>query len=149
MEIALITSSIPKGKIPYCKQASLYIEFSSTKDDSNTTVEIVLNDRVLLTQSLQTTTTYLTHKFSDEPGEHDFRIVLKGNPQGAMLHIHRITIEGLNMRSTIEDSGTCVMNNISHVPSEYMGQVGYQSLKFTTPIYPWLFKNERNDQYYL
>ena len=32
--------------------------------------------------------------------------------------------------------------------SEYMGQVGYQSLQFTTPIYPWLIANERKDTYY-
>jgi hypothetical protein len=48
----------------------------------------------------------------------------------------------------MEDSGECQLDGEPAVPSEYMGQVGYQSLKFTTPIYPWLLANERKDTYY-
>jgi hypothetical protein len=74
---------------------------------------------------------------------------LRGKPTGAMLHLHIIRIEGLNMRLTMEDSGTCQLDGETAIPSEYMGQVGYQSLKFNTPIYHWLLKNERKPSYYL
>jgi hypothetical protein len=144
-----IYSTIFQGKAAYRNQASLEIEFSSTAQENNLSVEISLDDRVILSQSLTTKVTKLLHMFDDEPSEHELRIELKGSPQGAMLHIHHILIEGLNLRLTMEDSGTCKMNNIDHVPSEYMGQPGYQSLKFTTPIYPWLLANERKDTYYL
>jgi hypothetical protein len=144
-----IYSTIFQGKVPYRKQASLEIEFSGTAQENNLTVEISLDNRVILSQPLTIDVTKLLHMLDDEPSEHELRIELKGNPQGAMLHIHHILIEGLNLRLTMEDSGTCLMDNIAHVPSEYMGRPGYQSLKFTTPIYPWLLANERKDTYYL
>lgn len=150
MEIVLsIYSTILKGKIDYHRRAELSIDFSATRDDVNLEVDIILDGCVLLTQTLTTTITKFSHMFSDEPGEHEFCISLRGNPTGAMLHIQSIRIEGLNLRLTMEDSGTCVMNNVPHIPSEYMGQAGYQSLKFTTPIYPWLLENERKPDYYL
>ncbi len=145
----MITYSIPKGKIPYRKQATLYVVFVSTKNNTNATVDIVLDDRVLLTQPLSTVVTKFTYKFDDSPGEHEFCIRLCGEPADSMLHIQDLRIEGLNMRNTMEDSGICIMNNIAHIPSEYMGQTGYQLLKFTTPIYPWLLENERKHDYYL
>jgi hypothetical protein len=148
-KVLSIYSTIFQGKVAYRKQASLEIEFSSTAQENNLIVEISLDTRVILSQPLTTKVTTLLHMFDDEPGEHELRIELKGNPQGAMLHIHHILIEGLNLRLTMEDSGTCLMDNIAHVPSEYMGRPGYQSLKFTTPIYPWLLANERKDTYYL
>lgn len=149
METVSTTSSIFKGKIPYRKQALLDIEFSGTGNDDKLTVEVVFDDRVLLSQPLSTKTTKLQHNFSDDPSDHELRIVLQGNPTGAMLHIHHICIEGLNMRLTMEDSGECWFGAEQAIPSEYMGQVGYQSLKFTTPIYPWLLQNERKPTYYL
>lgn len=145
----MTTYSIFKGKQHYHKQASLDIQFCGTKDDSDFVVEIVLNDRVLVSQALVTTPTRLIHLFSDDPDEYELQIVVKGAPRGDMLHIQHIRIEGLNMRNTMEDSGTCMMNNTAHIPSEYMGLPGYQSLKFTTPIYPWLLANERKPTYYL
>lgn len=145
----MTTSSIFKGKVAYRKQVTLDIEFSGTRNGDNVEVDIVLDDRVILTQPLTTAVTKLRHLFDDEAGDHELRIVVKGNPQGAMLYISQVRIEGLNMRATFENSGTCIMNNVPHVPSEYMGQVGYQSLKFTTPIYPWLLENERKPDYYL
>lgn len=148
-EIVLITSSILNGKISYRKQATLYLEISATNDDPEMEVVVTVDDQVLLSQSLLSTVTKLTHKINDEPGEHTLCITLKGNPTGAMLRIKCMQIEGLNMQNTMADSGTCIMGDTPHIPSEYMGQVGYQSLKFTTPIYPWLLKNEKHDQYYL
>jgi hypothetical protein len=112
-------------------------------------VEIAVDNRTLLSQPLTIKSTKLTYMVDDEPAQHELQIRLKGTPRGSQLHIHKILIEGLNMRMTMEDSGTCVMNNVDHVPSEYMGQAGYQSLKFTTPIYPWLLANEQKDTYYL
>lgn len=148
-EIVLTTYSIFKGKQHYRKQAVLDIEFSGTKDDDKFIVEIIFDGRVLLSQSLTTQTTKLIHMIDDHPGEHHLQIVMSGTASGSMLHLHHILIEGLSMRNTMENSGTCVMAGVDHIPSEYMGQPGFQSLKFTTPIYPWLFENERNDQYYL
>lgn len=148
-KVLSIYSTILQGKVAYRKQASLEIEFSGTNDDDGMFVEIAVDDRILLLQPLTIKSTKLTHMFDDEPGEHELQIRLKGIPRGSQLHIQKILIEGLNMRMTMEDSGTCVMNNVDHIPSEYMGQVGFQSLKFTTPIYPWLLENERKDTYYL
>lgn len=149
MVTVLNISSILKGKIPYRKQASLEIEFSGTHDDNDMIVEIALDDHVLLSQPLATNTTKFIHMVDDEPGEHELQIRLKGIPRGSQLRIHNIFIEGLNMRMVMEHCGTCIMNNTEHIPSEYMGQIGHQSLKFSTPIYPWLFENEQHDRYYL
>ena len=145
-----IYSNIIDGKIPFVKTAVLEIEFSGTENAPETFVAVVVDNNVVTVMPLSTEVYKFQYDIidSDEITDHEFRIELRGKPRGAMLHIHKILIEGLDMRLTMEDSGTCVMNNIPHVPSEYMGQEGYQSLRFTTPIYPWLFANERKDTYY-
>jgi hypothetical protein len=145
-----IYSTILDGRIPYQKTALLEIEFSGTTDDTAVEVNIVIDGRVMLTQQLSTNTTRFEHLIPDhtETAEHELRIEVHGQPSCARLHIHYIRIEGLDMRLTMEDSGTCKLDGEPAVPSEYMGQVGYQSLKFTTPIYPWLLANERKDTYY-
>jgi hypothetical protein len=104
----------------------------------------------MLTKTLSTDITKFECQIPDsnETIEHELRIEVRGRPTGAMLHVHNILIEGLDMRLTMEDSGTSELGGEPSVASEYMGQVGYQSLKFTTPIYPWLLANERKDTYY-
>ena len=156
MEIALsIYTRIVEAKIQYEKTALLEIEFSSTVDAPGMFVVISVDEKILLMKQFSTQTTEFKHKVPEPPSdsvegpvEHELRIEVRGRPTGAMLHIHRICIEGLDMRLTMEDSGTCELDGEPAVPSEYMGQVGYQSLKFTTPIYPWLMANERKDTYY-
>ena len=151
METALsIYSNILEGKTPYNKTALIEIEFSGTAADPAMFVLIVVDDKVLMTKQLSTDTTKFEYQLPDHenPAEHELRIEVRGKPTGSMLHIHSICIEGLDMRLTIEDSGTCKLDGEPAVPSEYMGQVGYQSLQFTTPIYPWLIANERKDTYY-
>jgi len=145
-----IYSNIIDGKTPYFKTAVLEIEFGGTANDPAIEISIVVDNKVMLTKTLSTDITKFECNVpdSDETTEHELRIELNGNPTGAMLHIHSIRIEGLYMRLTMEDSGECQLGGESAVPSEYMGQVGYQSLKFTTPIYPWLLANERKDTYY-
>jgi hypothetical protein len=145
-----IYSNIIDGKIPFVKTAVLEIEFSGTENAPEISVAIIVDNNVIALIPLSTEVYKFEYNIidSDEITEHEFCIELRGDPQGIMLHIHKIQIEGLDMRLTMEDSGTCVMNNIPHVPSEYMGQEGYQSLRFTTPIYPWLLANERKDTYY-
>jgi len=151
METALsIYSNILEGKTPYNKTALIEIEFSGTAADPAMFVLIVVDDKVLMTKQLSADTTKFEYQLPDHenPAEHELRIEVRGKPTGSMLHIHSICIEGLDMRLTIEDSGTCKLDGEPAVPSEYMGQVGYQSLQFTTPIYPWLIANERKDTYY-
>ena len=151
METALsIYSNILDGKTPYIKTALLEIEFSGTENDSATNVRILIDNEVILTKSLSTEVTEFKHNIIDSNTEveHELRIEVSGAPTGAMLHIRKLSIEGLNMRLTMEDSGTCFLDGETAIPSEYMGQVGYQSLKFTTPIYPWLLSNERKSTYY-
>ena len=145
-----IYSNIIDGKTPYVKTAVLEIEFAGTANDPAMEVSIAVNNKVMLTKTLSTDITKFECNIpdSDETTEHELRIELHGNPTGAMVHIRSIQIEGLCMRLTMEDSGTCELDGEPAVPSEYMGQVGYQSLKFTTPIYPWLLANERKDTYY-
>jgi len=145
-----IYSTITDGKIPYVKTALLEIEFSGTADDPATFVFILIDNKIVTTKQLSTEVTGFKYNIpdSDETTEHELRIEVRGRPTGAMLHIHNICIEGLDMRLTMEDSGECQLDGEPAVPSEYMGQVGYQSLKFATPIYPWLFANERKDTYY-
>jgi len=145
-----IYSTILDGKIPYQKTALLKIEFSGTCTDPAMVVSISVDGKIISTQSLSTDTITLEHSILDhtQTAEHELRIEIGGQPSGARLHIHYIRIEGLDMRLTMEDSGTCELDGEPAVPSEYMGQVGYQSLRFTTPIYPWLLANERKDTYY-
>lgn len=151
METALsIYSNIIDGKTPYVKTAELEIEFTGTANDPAMEVSIVVDDKVMLTKTLSTDITKFECRIPDsnETEQHEFRIELRGKPTGAMLQIRRISIEGLNLRLTMEDSGTSELGGEPSVASEYMGQVGYQSLRFTTPIYPWLLANERKDTYY-
>ena len=156
MEMALsIYTRIVEAKIQYEKTALLEIEFSSTVDAPGMFVVISVDEKILLMKQFSTQTTEFNHKVPEPPSdslegfiEHELRIEVRGRPTGSMLHIHRICIEGLDMRLTMEDSGTCELDGEPAVPSEYMGQVGYQSLQFTTPIYPWLMANERKDTYY-
>lgn len=145
-----IYSIITDGKIPYEKTALLEIEFAGTANDPAIEVSIVIDNKAMLTQQLSTDITKFEYNIldRDETEQHEFRIELRGKPSGAMLHIQSIRIEGLDMRLTMEDSGDCWFGEEQAIPSEYMGQVGYQSLKFTTPIYPWLLANERKDTYY-
>lgn len=145
-----IYSTITDGKIPYEKTASLEIDFSGTANDPATFVFILIDNKIITTKQLSIEITEFKYNIpdSDETIEHELRIEVRGRPTGAMLHIHSIRIEGLDMRLTMEDSGTCELDGEPAVPSEYMGQVGYQSLRFTTPIYPWLLANERKDTYY-
>lgn len=67
-----------------------------------------------------------------------------------MLQIHSIKIEGLSMRQVIENHGRCKFYNDSKesIPSEFMGQPGYQTLTFTTPIYRWLLDHHAKPDYY-
>lgn len=148
-----IYSTILDGKIPYQKTALLKIEFSGTCNDPAMVVNISIDGKTMMTRFLSTETITFEHSILDhtETAEHELRIALSGQISGAVdarLHIHHIRIDGLCMRLTMEDSGTCELDGEPAVPSEYMGQVGYQSLKFTTPIYPWLLANERKDTYY-
>ena len=145
-----IYSTILDGKIPYQKTALIEIEFSGTADDAAMVVVVLIDGRTQMIQQLSTTITRFEHPIPDhtETAEHEICIEVRGRPTGARLHIHSIRIEGLCMRLTMEDSGTCELNGEPAVPSEYIGQVGYQSLKFTTPIYPWLLANERKETYY-
>ena len=154
-----IYSNILDGKIHTAKTALLEIEFSATDNDSATQVSIVIDNQVVLSKKLSTAITKFEYAIPEpatvysgapeiETIQHELRIEVSGQPTGARLHIHHIRIEGLCMRLTMEDSGTCELDGEPAVPSEYMGQVGYQSLKFTTPIYPWLLANERKDTYY-
>jgi len=151
METALsIYSTILDGKIPYQKTALLEIEFAGTSDNTEMVVCIVIDGQVMLTKQLSTDITEFKSTIPDhtETKQHELRIELSGNSNGAMLHLRCIRIEGLDLKLTMEDSGTCELDGVQSVPSEYMGQAGYQSLKFTTPIYPWLLANERKDTYY-
>ena len=145
-----IYSTILEGKTPYVKTAVLEIEFSGTANDPAMEVSIVVDNKVMLTKSLSTDITKFECNIpdSDETTEHELRIEFHGIPTGTMVHIRSIRIEGLCMRLTMEDSGNCWFGEDQAIPSEYMGQVGYQSLKFTTPIYPWLLANERKETYY-
>lgn len=145
-----IYSSILDGKKPYQKTALLEIEFSGTATDPVMTVAILIDGKEIMVQRLSTDTTQFEHAIPDhaETVEHELRIEVRGRPTGAMLHLHSVRIEGLDMRLTMEDSGTCELDGKPAVPSEYMGQVGYQSLRFATPIYPWLLANERKGTYY-
>jgi hypothetical protein len=162
METVLsIYSNIFDGKTAYFKTAVLEIEFSATSQDPAAQVHIVIDNQVMLTKKFSTDVTKFEYDIPEpktvygndilsetDITEHELRIEVSGRPTGAQLRIHSIRIEGLCMRLTMEDSGTCELDGESAVPSEYMGQVGYQSLRFTTPIYPWLLANERKDTYY-
>lgn len=145
-----IYSIITDGKIPYVKTALLEIDFAGTAEESDTAVSILIDDKIVLTKQLSTEITEFKYNIPDsnQTIDHELRIEVNGQPTSTVLRIHRICIEGLCMRLTMTDSGICSQNSEPAVPSEYIGQGAYQSLRFTTPIYPWLLANERKDTYY-
>lgn len=120
-------------------------------------IQIILDKIVILDQALTTELTQFHYDFADtvDTQEHELQIVLSGVPDeqvedtNVMLKIHNIWIERLNMHLAMEDQGQYYHHSGEvHVPSEYMGCNGYWSLKFTTPIYPWLLEIERKPDYY-
>lgn len=68
-----------------------------------------------------------------------------------VIKIDNVQFDSLAMNRLLEDDGQCVFYNRpfeSNNPGEFIGETGYYSLNFQTPIYPWLLKNEKKPDYY-
>ena len=128
-------------------------------------VKIYLDDQILASQSMDQPL-HMDYDFldTDTTVDHFLKIAVSGFEQKfyeqikdigdpyPMIAIDTIKLENLNMQQIIQDHGSYVLAdtpNTVTIPSTHMGQSGYQSLYFTTPIYVWLLENEANPNYYL
>ena len=115
-------------------------------------------DQTIIFESNISGTTPITYAFEDSGSiqPHTLTIQVDGigdqhRPRwptglngGAMLKIHSITIEDMDMSSAITKLGTYVLEDGSvHIPTSLAGSNGTQTLPFTTPIYSWLIDNHR------
>ena len=84
----------------------LEIEFSGTENAPETFVAVVVDNNVITLMPLSTEVYKFEYDIidSDEITDHEFRIELRGNPRGAMWHIHKIQIEILIAQLLIQFS---------------------------------------------
>lgn len=106
----------------------------------------------------------IEHLFEDSESitDHTFKITVSGFKEehqtyiqdigniSPMIKINGIWIEQLSMRMVLEDHGQCFYedNPNGQIPSEYIGQNGFQALTFSTPIYPWLLAMHKTPEYF-
>ncbi len=122
-------------------------------------------DRIQITVSLDQQTLFqsnvngliqLNHVFedSDDTQPHVLNIHIDGidkchRPQwptgqsgGAMLKVHSVLIEDLDMCRVIPKLGNYILQDGTvNIATELAGSNGTQTLPFTTPIYSWLIEN--------
>jgi hypothetical protein len=117
-------------------------------------LQIELDNTVLLNQSVGTDKIKFHHDFVDSETDcdHLLKITIQGmEPEFnqfyqdkdvfTMLKIDNISIENLPMQYVLEQTGQYYCNNTIESTSRYLGHNGSCVLKFTTPIYGWLFSN--------
>jgi hypothetical protein len=85
---------------------------------------------------------------TDEPQTHRLTVTVQGLDQLAeknvMISMTGVTVENLSLNKVIEFTGTYVdSNHAVNVASEYMGKDGQTTITFSTPIYRWLFDNQK------
>jgi len=165
---------VPEGKIAYIKRASLDIVFSFGNIVNHVTwipadenfhrdlqIEIYLDDQLLLSQLSDDKVHEFHYDFEDSTDllQRELRIGCSGFlPKHfpvfeivPMLYIQKVCIEGLNMHQLMLDHSQGVyVDDEDRDQAAYprIGHNGYMSLKFETPIYPWLLKKEQDNFYY-
>lgn len=102
--------------------------------------------------------TQITHEFEDSGNTQDHVLTIQvdgiddqhrprwptGQSGGAMLKIHSIIIEDMDMFWAMPTLGTYVLEDGSvHIPTSLAGSNGTQTLPFSTPIYSWLIANHQ------
>jgi hypothetical protein len=115
-------------------------------------------DQQLIFESTINNLTQVTHVFEDSADirHHALTIHINGiNDQhrprwpgdqsgGAMLKIHSITIEDMDMRWVMPELGNYILEDGSiNIATELAGSNGIQTLPFTTPIYSWLIEHHK------
>ena len=146
------------GKIDYIKTASLDIHLETghmidfkqwVPSVQKCIIKIMLNDTVLHHGDINGQIK-IAHKFLDlDNSTYDLQIVIEEIAHGfncdnlwasPMLHIQGVWIENLNLGLAFEEYGKCHYATHPDIttPSNFIGNVGVQSLQFTTPIYSWL-----------
>ena len=121
------------------------------------TITIKLDQTIIFESSISGTTP-ITYAFEDSSSiqPHTLTIQVDGigdqhRPRwptglngGAMLKIHSITIEDMDMSLAMPTLGTYVLEDGSvHIPTSLAGSNGVQTLPFSTPIYSWLIANHQ------
>jgi hypothetical protein len=126
------------------------------------TPTVMLNEVVLLDQSIDCQTS-IHHQFVDHnPGAYTLQVGLTGDFERfnhisdsltvyPMLRIKGIWIEGLCMHNVWEDLVLCRWDRVVNTEpgTEYMGRPGVQTLVFETPIYQWLLKQDQKSNYFI
>lgn len=160
--------SIP-GKINYIQMAQLDVHLSAgcmanfqdwktyVNNDHSCEVKILFDDVVIYHDNVSVHGVKFHYEFEDDSSEHEVKLELVNVPDPIfeceieyhhMLKIDGIWIEQLNFQNVMEDLADCKYGNIPAKAGDFMGQPGYQSLKFTTPIYRWLLVNQAKSSYY-
>jgi hypothetical protein len=137
---------------------SFDIEASSS--DCPLSVQVCLDDAVLLNQTHVDEKIAFVHDISDDDGEHELRIVLSGKTpdhtqvdaagniiKDATLQISGITIDGIDINQMFLEK--CVYahdfnGTQPEIQDTFHGVAGCNgtiSFRFTTPIYLWLLEN--------
>jgi hypothetical protein len=85
---------------------------------------------------------------TDEPQAHCLTVTVQGLDQLAeknvMISMTGLTVENLSLNKVIEFTGTYVDSDQAiNVAGEYIGKDGQTTIPFSTPIYRWLFDNQK------
>ena len=115
-------------------------------------------DQQIIFESVIDNLIHVTHVFEDSSSTQTHTLTIQVNgideqhrPRwpsglngGAMLKIHSITIEDMDMFWAMPTLGTYVLEDGSvHIPTGLAGSNGVQTLPFSTPIYSWLIANHQ------
>jgi len=122
--------------------------------------EIWIDDACVFDQDHVNEPTVVAHEFSDDDGEHSFRITLKNklpehtqiDDQGnilsdALLSVTEITFDEIDCTQIVQELAV-YRHNLNGTAPEIegrffsdMGCNGTVELKFTTPVYLWLLES--------
>jgi hypothetical protein len=140
--------------------ANISFDIDTTDGDAQLGVEVWIDDFCAYQTDHVTGQYYFSHDMSDDDGEHELKIVLKGktsdhteiDEQGnitkdALISVSNIQVYKIDITQLFHTQAQYYHDfNGSQAPVtgkfyKHMGCNGTVSLKFTTPIYLWLLEN--------
>jgi hypothetical protein len=157
------------GKINFVQMAQLDVHLSAgcmanfqdwrpyTNDNNSCEVNILFDNVVIYHGNVSMQGVKFHYEFEDDNSSHEFRIELIDVPDPVfeleneyhhMLKIDGIWLEQLNLRNVMEDLADSKNNGVPVKAGNFIGEPGYQSLTFTTPVYRWLLDHQIKPSYY-
>lgn len=157
------------GKINYIQMAQLDVHLSAgcmvnfqdwksyVNNDKSCEVKMFFDNVVIYHDNVSMQDVKFHYKFEDDNASHEFRLELIDVPEPEfdleneyhhMLKINGIWIEQLNLQNVMEDLADSKNNGVHVKAGNFIGQHGYQSLTFATPVYRWLLDHQAKPSYY-